>query len=792
MTSRDPKSEHTPPNNLPVQITSLVGREQEMAAAAALLSREDVRLLTLTGPPGIGKTRLAIQIADSILARFPDGTFFVDLSPVSDPAMVIPVVAHALGLRHMGKQNTLDGLKALLHSRQTLLVLDNLEHVISAAPQLFDLLVTTMYLKALVTSRELLHLSGEHNFPVAPLSLPPVLADHGSVRSLAGLGLERIATYDAVKLFAQRAGALDPGFALTEGNALVIAGICSRLDGLPLPIELAAARIRHLPPQAILDRLQSRLGLLTEGTRDLPPRQKTLRATIEWSYNLLNEEEQQLLRRLAVFQGGSTLDALDAVCNADRALGTDLINIVGSLVDKSLLKQSADRDFEARYLLLETIHEFASEKLRSSGEAGKIEEWHAHYYLSLSQEADANLRGPQQDRWLERLEKDHNNIRAALRWSSAVDEFSMGARLAAALSRFWERHSHFNEGRHWLSKALLSGSEIPLATRAKILVGAGIIAFRQGDYAEAIALESESLAAYRALGDKEGIAQAYTYLADSYFVSGDIEGATARFEQALALWAEVGNRWGIAKALLNLGELARAGEDYATAQLRCEQGLAIYREVGDRLNVGHTLHNLGHVLCNLGEHLRARECFMDSMLIAEELGNSYLSATCLLGAAEVAAGEGRAIPSAILFGAADAALAAIGGGLDPVDRADYDRGIHTARALVDEAAWQLHYAHGQALTLPAAVAYAREDAATLAAPFPEASAQTESVPRSGLTRREHEIATLIARGKSNREIAEVLVVSERTVEWHTGNILSKLGLQSRSQIALWAYRHILS
>jgi predicted ATPase len=333
-----PRLKPVPLNNLPLQLTSLVGREREVATVSELLGRADVRLLTLTGPPGIGKTRLGIQVAASLLDEFANGAFFVNLASTTDPNQVIPMIAYTLGVGQVGDLSLLQCLKRFLSEKQMLLLLDNFEQVVEAAPHITELLQTVTWLKVLVTSRELLHLSGEHNFPVPPLSLPPVLTDQGSVRALANLSSERIAAYEAVQLFTQRAGALKPDFALTESNALAVAGICSRLDGLPLPIELAAARSHHLPPQVILERLQNRLQLLTGGTQDVPARQRTLRATIEWSYKLLNEYEQCLFRRLAVFQGGSTLAAIEAVCNADEDLGIEVLDGVTSLVDKSLLK----------------------------------------------------------------------------------------------------------------------------------------------------------------------------------------------------------------------------------------------------------------------------------------------------------------------------------------------------------------------------------------------------------------------------------------------------------------------
>jgi non-specific serine/threonine protein kinase len=442
--------------------------------------------------------------------------------------------------------------------------------------------------------------------------------------------------------------------------------------------------------------------------------------------------------------------------------------------------------------MLETIHEFAWEKLQKCGEAEDLSRQHAVYYLALAEEAETHLRGPQQPAWLEHLEWEHNNLRVALRWALGRGDLETASRLAGSLWTFWERHCHLTEGRQWLSEALEKSARAPLrvppAVRAKALAGAGFLAGLQGDYAAARALEEESLAAYRTLGDKQGIAQSFNFLADIDYVMGDLERAAPRFEQALSLWREAGTPWGIGKALSDLGEVARTKGDYVTAQSRYREALAIFRETGDSIYTAISLHNLGHVAHRLGEYSRAGACFTEGLLIGNDMGNTHLSAWCLLGVAGVAASERQPELSARLLGAAQVMLQSVGGSLDPVDRAEYELNMAAARAQLGQEDFEKAWAEGQAMTAEQMVNYAQtlsvEEAAASSSQTPS-PASTTRLRLEGLTRREQDVAVLIAEGKSNRQIADELVVSERTVEGHVSNILSKLGFRSRARISAW-------
>ena len=709
--------------NLPVQRTGFVGREKEVAAAKELLLRQDARLVTITGPGGIGKTRLAVHVATGLVECFPGGTHFVPLASLSDPDLIASVIVQTLGLREGGTQSPLEVLKQNLQDSlraPMLLVLDNFEHLVQAAPTVADLLAISHHLKIMVTSREALHVYGENEFPVPPLMLP-------DVRSISSV--QALSQYPAVALFVQRAVAVKPDFDLTRENAPAVIEICARLDGLPLAIELAAARIKVLSPSSLLARLASRLQLLTGGSRDLPQRQQTLRAAIDWSYDLLSTPEQKLFRRLSVFVGGCSLEGAEAACDTKGDLDIDLLDGIASMVDKSLVQQMDQAKGESRFVMLETIREYGLERLAASGEETLTRRAHAAYCLVLAEEQPAGKSG---DEWLEQFAFEHDNFRAALGWLIQTGDAQWGLRLGAALFRFWEMREYFAEGRDLLGKLLqLPGAAAPNKARACVLFAAGALANGQGDYASAdaligasleIALQSgdkqgaavylnalainardrddlsiarslleESLVLWRELDDQKSVARSLSNLANIVQMQGDNAGAGWLYVEALSIFQRIGDWTGVAWTMNYQGDVARDQGDSEAAQTMYEQSLAIFRKLDERWGIAGTLADLGSLAREQENYPTANSMYRESMKLFQELGHQRGIARLLEHFACSAAAQLESERSMRLAGAAAALRKNIGAPLTPAEGAKLDASLYSARQAltntVAEAAW---------------------------------------------------------------------------------------------------------
>ncbi len=546
-------------HHLPVQPTAFLGRQQEVASVCELLRRPEVRLLTLTGPGGIGKTRLSLQVAAELADQFADGVFFVALAPVNDPRQVLPAIIQTLALTDTGQQDPLVLLKTALQDKRLLLILDNFEQVAEACVQVAELLAVCPKPKVLVTSRMVLHVRAEHEFAVPPLALP-------NLKCLPNL--LALSQFEAVALFIERTQAVKPDFQVTDANAPALAAICARLDGLPLAIELAAARVKYFPPQTLLARLEQGLSVLSGGARDLPARQQTLHRAIAWSYDLLEPEEQQLFRRLSVFVDGCTLEAAEQVCTAAGQLSGDVLEGLVSLVNKSLLRQEEQAEGEPRFWMLQTLREFGLESLTSAGETEVTREAHAAHYLVKAEEAELEQAGAHQALWLAQLEREHDNLRAALSWlmqRTEAEDLEKALRLAGALWWFWSVRGYVSEGRQWLDRALARSAGASAAIRAKLLSGAGMLALNQDDYDLAETFCRESLALFRERGDKRESALSLYRLGLAAWWKCNYTAVRSLEEEALTLYRQVGDKGGAADPLLILSRLALVQGNYAEA-----------------------------------------------------------------------------------------------------------------------------------------------------------------------------------------------------------------------------------
>jgi predicted ATPase/class 3 adenylate cyclase len=694
-------------HNLPIQPTPLLGREEQLAALVAWLRRDNVRLVTVTGPGGIGKTRLALQVAVELIEAFADGVWFVRLSRLVDPSLVVPTIAQTLGLKEAGSQPIAELLRTHLADQHLLLVLDNFEQVVGAAPEVAGLLETSLGAKLLVTSRLPLRLRGEQVYPVPPLSL----ATPGHLPPL-----DRLTQYAAVALFLARAQAARPDFLVTAANAQAIAEVCTRLDGLPLAIELAAARVRLLPPEALLARLTSQLKLLTGGARDLEARQQTMRAAIAWSEDLLSVAERTLFRRLAVFVGGCTLEAAEAICASPEGaapLRLDVLEGLAALVDQSLVQQREEGG-EPLFGMLQVIREYALEQLEASGEAEALRRAHAAELVVLVERAEPQLTGPEAGTWLERLEREHDNLRAALGWAQERGEAETGLRLVAALWRFWEARGHLREGRAWAEGVLALESGVgaghaDAVVRARAFYAGGVLAMWQGDHAAAGTWLEQAETLGRAAGDLRTAARALNVLGVAASNQGDTEQAAAYFEKSLALMRIVGNQSGIAVALNNLGDAAYYQGDLEQAAVAFTEALALSRQSGDRARIATCLGNLGWVARRRGAVAQAEALGRESLALYREVGDLRRCAGGLEHLATTAAVAGHGERAARLLGAAAAQREALGTPQGVREREDTERAVAAAQAALGDEAWAAAVAAGAALSLAEAVSEALGD-----------------------------------------------------------------------------------
>ncbi len=836
-TAHSPEHEHAsltprPASNLTLPRLPLIGRDPDLAALQQLLLQEQVGLLTLTGSGGIGKTRLALQVAANLLDHFVDGVYFVSLAPISAPELVSTMIAQALGVQESGGLPLQESLHNYLRDKQLLLVLDNFEQVVTAAPVVGELLKTCARLKVLVTSRATLHLYGEQEFPVPPLALPDPkqLAQTDPNASLAH--------YAAIELFCQRALAAKPDFALTPNNAATVADICIKLDGLPLAIELAAARIKLFSPAALLARLNQRLTLLTNGPHDLPTRQRTLRDEIAWSYDLLTIDEQTLFRRLAVFVGGFTLEAAQAVgdpsAGSGQVLSGDVLDGVATLVDQNLLKQVEKGDGEARFGMLETIREYGLEQLVANGEAETVRRRHADFFLWLAERAEPTLLGRQRKQGLAQLEADLDNFRAALLWSQAdANRAETGLRLAGALSWFAHFSNHANEVRGWLATTLQSASQ-PTWVRAKALWGAGLMALILGEYQQAKTEFEESVTLWRALGDQRGLAvalrelcailhfldqpiaaqqcgeesvafwrmvdspwdlaMALDNLAFAIAAQGNKGQAHILFEEELALFEAIGDSWGQATALNGLGCIAGQQGNYAAARVYLMKALALRRVEAEKFTLAEALTLLGEVLQHQGEWETASKLYGECLIVAHDNGSRAVIAHVLHQLGTLAQAQNQ-IQRAVRLFASAAALRASAGGLGSHTTkipAEQIQAIATARATLDEEAFAVLWTEGQAMKLDQTIAFAlSQPAPAEAAPLVEDEKATPLLSPAGLTAREVEVLRLLVQGLTYAQIADTLIISRRTVNSHASTIYSKLGVTSRAAAMRLALDHRL-
>ena len=757
-------------HGVPQALTVLVGRERETASVCRLLV--EGRLLTLTGPGGCGKTRLAAAVATAAAAEFDGGSWWVELAPLTDPGLILSAVGTSLGLRERPGTTLFDTVVLRLGQGERLLVMDNCEHLIDAcAPMVENLLARCPDLRVLATSREPLGLNGERSWPVPSLSIP----DSGNLPPLTSLP-----RYDAVRLLVQRMVQIDPGFVLDAGNAMAVARVCQRLDGLPLALELAAARTRVLGIAEVAARLEVSFGLLTGGSRTALPRQRTLRASIDWSHELLDGDERVVFRRLSVFAGGFTLEAAETVCTGTEVERFAVLDLLMHLVQKSLVLVTKPGG-HARYRLLEAVQEFGRERLDESGEEPEIRSRHGSYYLQYAEQIEPKINTGERWLWIQQLAVERDNFRAALEWSRRIGD-DTGPRLAGALLYFWFFGSQTSEGRRWLDGSVAALRKVENHSEralARAVVGAGLLAWVQGDYPVAHTALEEAVALFRQLGDRVALAHALRFLSSNCESEGDLVRARTLVEESLSLFRGESDPMGTAITLARLGITAVNQRDHLVAGKALEESITLARQIGDQWVLALALRHRGIEALRQHDTEAAVAALTEGLVVVRDQGDRFLSAQSLETLAEVYADAGDHGRAARLFGALEALREALS--ISVIYSADYTEGVAATRTATGAAAFAAAWASGRELTLDAAIALALQP--------PQPSTEKTEQPLLGLTGREEEVLTLVARGMTNTQVAGTLFLSARTVNWHLTAIYSKLGVTSRTEAVRVALDH---